>query len=47
MVTPRGEGTPGTTSVPLRFFFRRDPLVGSVYQHSIMNCVSAGTEVPR
>ena len=26
---------------------RRDPLVGSVYQRSIMNSVSAGTEVPR
>ncbi|ASV74381.1 hypothetical protein THTE_1779 [Thermogutta terrifontis] len=46
-MTPRGQATPGTTSVPLRIIFRKDPLVGSVYQRSMMNCLSAGTEVPR
>ncbi|ASV73040.1 hypothetical protein THTE_0438 [Thermogutta terrifontis] len=37
----------GTTSVPLRTISRRDPLVRSVYQHSMIHLAPAGTEVPR
>ncbi|ASV72953.1 hypothetical protein THTE_0351 [Thermogutta terrifontis] len=38
---------PGTTGVPLRMISRRNPLVGSAFQRSIVHSVSAGTEVPR